>query len=198
MWQFAIGRVQAAAVLLIVALGFAQPVFAELSSRPSTSSPRLPSGVVRIEGKGNNTIVSSGGSASCRHVTAAEAAAALSMTNSIRAQRHLSPLSTNSKLQQAAAEHACEMASRGVMSHRGASGSGPAGRVKRIGYRPRLTAENIAAGRFDLNRVQQEWAQSPGHLSNILQKRARHFGIGYAVAADGKTIFWTAVYANGR
>ncbi len=198
MARFKIGRPLAVAAIFMSSLLCAQAAFADLTLRASTSSStRLPPGVMRVDGKGV-TRVSAAGAATCAQATPPEAEAALAITNSIRAQRRLPPLATNQKLQRAAEAHACEMARRGVMSHQGASGTGPSARVKRAGYRPRLTAENIAAGRFDLNRVQQEWARSPGHLANILAKGAQHFGIGYAVAADGKTVFWAAIYANGR
>lgn len=192
-----IGRPLAAAAIFMASALWSNGALAELNSRTSTMSPRLPQGVVRVDGKGV-TRVSAAGAATCPKTTPAEAEAALAITNSIRAQRRLSPLSTNQKLQRAAEAHACEMARRGVMSHKDASGTGPSARVKHFGYRPRLTAENIAAGRFDLNRVHQEWARSRGHLANILVKNTQSFGIGYAVGADGKTIFWAAVYANGR
>ncbi len=87
------------------------------------------------------------------------------------------------------------MARRGVMAHHGSRTSGPAQRVKARGYRPSVTAENIAAGRFGLDGVLQAWNSSPGHLGNILIPQLRDYGIGHAIAADGKTVFWTAVYA---
>ena len=61
-----------------------------------------------------------------------------------------------------------------------------------------VTAENIAAGHFDLNRVLHEWNVSTGHHANIVIPQMRHMGIGEAVGADGKTRFWAAVYAAPR
>lgn len=197
MTRLTFGRPLAAAAVLLAGLLWSQTVLAELSSPVSTHTPRLPAGIVRVDGN-SITRVLAAGPASCRQTSRAEAQAALALTNSIRAQRRLSPLSTDLKLQRAAQAHACEMAHRGVMSHRGATGTGPAARVKQSGYRPRLTAENIAAGRFDMNRVHREWAHSQGHLANILAKGVQHHGIGYAVSGDGKTIFWAAIYAGGR
>ncbi len=190
-------RLLVAAAAFLLGPGLTAMTLAGPAAHMGAGSVELPPSVIRVNGL-SMTRVSAGGGASCVHVTPAEAATALAMTNSVRAKQHLPPLVTHRKLQEAAAKHACEMANRGVMSHRGAAGTGPAARVKQLGYAPRLTAENIAAGRFDLTRVQQEWARSPGHLANILVKQAKHFGVGYAVAADGKTIYWAAVYANGR
>ena len=80
------------------------------------------------------------------------------------------------------------------MAHRGSSSSGPAARVKALGYAPRLTAENIAAGPYSLNRVLAEWNASRGHLENIYIPQVREVGIGRAVGSDGRTVFWSAVY----
>ncbi|MDO5642485.1 MAG: CAP domain-containing protein [Paracoccus sp. (in: a-proteobacteria)] len=162
------------------------------------ASPRLPRGIVHVSGANAGVRVAGAGAALCRPTTPAEAAAALAATNALRTGRKLAPLHTDPRLQRAAEVHACEMAQRGVMGHGGASGSGPMARVKQAGYRPRMTAENIAAGHFDMTRVHQEWARSPGHLGNIVIDGLQHHGIGFAVAADGKSIFWAALYASGR
>ncbi|WBU62991.1 CAP domain-containing protein [Paracoccus aerodenitrificans] len=123
-------------------------------------------------------------------------ASALSYTNGLRARHGLEPLKANRSLQLAARAHACDMASFGWMSHRGSHSAGPAERVKAVGYRPRITAENIAAGNFDLNRTLTEWSRSPNHRNNILLPSISEFGIGHALSADGKSHFWTAVYAD--
>ena len=167
------------------------------SSRASTSSPRLPRGVVHLQ-KPRDVLVSAPGTAQCRTTSQAQAAAALNRTNAMRAARGKMPLRTNSKLQRAAEAHACDMAQRGMLTHRGRSSSGPAARAKQHGYAPRITAENIGAGRFDLARVQTEWARSPSHAANLFHDGMRDFGIGHAVAADGKSTFWAAVYAADR
>lgn len=186
-----------AAALLFAGLAMAETTGDPLAARVSTNSPRLPSTVLRTKG-GQPITVSAAGRATCPTTSPAEAAASLAIINSVRAARGLSPVKTNPRLQRAAEAHACEMANRGVMSHAGASGSGPAARVKNVGYRPRLTAENIGAGHFDLNRVHREWIASPGHLANILIRDIDHHGIGYAVSADGKSRFWAALYAKPK
>ena len=42
------------------------------------------------------------------------------------------------------------------------------------------------------------WMRSPPHLANIANAQVRHVGIGRAVGADGRTTYWTAVYAAPR
>lgn len=70
---------------------------------------------------------------------------------------------------------------------------------KLTGYRPTVIAENIAAGAaglFNLDGTLEQWGLSPKHRANITIARMKEFGIGHAVAADGKTVFWAAVYAT--
>ena len=116
-------------------------------------------------------------------------------TSQIRHARGLARVRPNDKLAEAAARHACDMARRGQMTHQGGGNKGPEQRVKAAGYRPSVTAENIAAGRFGPHGVLAAWEASQGHLANILIPQLREIGIGRAIGADGKTEFWAAVYS---
>ena len=135
------------------------------------------------------------GPVTCYNTSRHENEAAVRATNATRKQRGLKPLRANADLALAAARHACDMASRSVVSHRGVGTGGPMQRVKKTGYKPQLTAENIAAGPWGQERVLMEWERSSGHLANILIPQIQHYGIGKAIAADGKTVFWAAVYS---
>lgn len=119
-------------------------------------------------------------------------------TNAVRRRTGLAPVQPNTLLAQVAAAHACDMANRGRMTHIGSTTSGPGSRVKAQGYRPMVTAENIAAGPFTLPRVLNEWNASDGHMANISIPQVRDYGIGQAIAADGRTRFWAAIYAAPR
>ncbi|MDO5605020.1 MAG: CAP domain-containing protein [Paracoccus sp. (in: a-proteobacteria)] len=160
-----------------------------------TAPTRLPAGIVRVTG-GGNTRVAKAGQANCQPPSAAETAGALATTNALRARHGLAPLRLDATLQRAAQGHACDMARLGLMGHGAGGNSGPAARIKALGYRPRITAENIAAGHFSLDRVMGEWAASPGHRRNVTITGLRDFGIGRAVAADGRSVFWAAIYAE--
>lgn len=138
------------------------------------------------------------GAARCEITSKADNSAVAAATSSQRQAGGLAPVRANAKLAKAAAAHACDMARRGVMAHHGSSTKGPAQRVKAIGYRPAITAENIAAGPFSLGQVLSIWNQSPGHQSNIMLPNIREVGIGRAVGSDGKTVFWAAVYSAPR
>lgn len=196
-------RSQRAAIAIVAAtvalLAGCAPQPAPMPAAPvdAVSSPRLPRGYVRTDGHGD-IAVSLAGAASCTRTTPAEAAASVAAANTARARRGLAPLVNDPRLQRAAEDHACEMARRGTMTHVGTATKGPSARVKKLGYRPAITSENIAAGRMDLGRVIAEWTGSPDHLSNIVIPGLRHHGIGHAVAVDGKSTFWAAVYAQPR
>ena len=138
------------------------------------------------------------GIAQCHGPSAADGQALAEATSRMRASRGLPPVSSSPALNRAAAAHACDMARRGRMTHVGSTTSGPAQRVKAEGYRPMLTAENIAAGPFSRSRVLHEWNVSQGHLDNILIPQVREVGIGQAVGPDDKTVFWAAVYSAQR
>lgn len=138
------------------------------------------------------------GAVTCYEASRQENEAAVRATNATRRARGLSPLHANGDLARAAARHACDMAHRSVMSHRGSNTRGPMQRVKKTGYKPRIAAENIAAGPWRLERVLREWTRSQGHLANILIPQVKHYGIGKAIGADGRTVFWAAVYGAPR
>ena len=190
-------RFFASVVVFLLAACAAPPEPPQLTARTSTLSPKLPKGIMRTDGKGE-ILAAAAGQAHCVPTSPAAAAAALAATNRARAARGLTPLRTNPRLQRAAEAHACEMAMRGAMTLAGTKTTGPMARAKGQGYAPRLTAENIAAGRFDLGRVLSEWNSSPDHLSNIVIPGTQDYGIGQAVAADGKTTFWAAIYGKPK
>ncbi|KGJ04213.1 hypothetical protein IT41_10960 [Paracoccus halophilus] len=131
-------------------------------------------------------------------MTAEEIGRALIATNNARAGQGLKPLQINRSAQAAAEAQACDMANRGTMTHAGSATKGPSARIKAQGYKPTVTAENIAAGRFNLDQATMEWVASPKHLANIVIPGLKDFGTAYATGADGKTGFHVAVYAQPR
>lgn len=135
------------------------------------------------------------GDATCLKTSTAENRHGARATNAMRSRAGLPPVRANTLLAKVAAAHACDMAKRGRMTHLGTRTSGPGERVKKAGYRPMVTAENIAAGPFSQPRVLREWNISSGHRNNIMIPQVSEYGIGRAIGSDGRTRFWTAVYA---
>lgn len=112
--------------------------------------------------------------------------------NVFRAEARLKRLTVNRKLTAAAQAHAEDMASRRKMTHTGGDGSSSAERVKARGYRYFRAGENIAAGRFTVDRVMKGWMNSPAHKRNILGGYSE-IGVGYAVDEAG-TGYWCVTF----
>ncbi|MDS9466471.1 CAP domain-containing protein [Paracoccus sp. MBLB3053] len=184
-----------AALASLVSCG--APQTASIQEASVSTNPATPRGIVRTDGH-EAVSVAFASSARCEALNSSEAARALDRTNAVRAAEGLPMLRVNSKLQKAAEQQACDMAGRGVMDHRGVASTGPGMRVKQLGYRPRITAENIAAGSaslFDLEGVLHEWATSARHRENMVIPQMREMGIGRAYSADGRHAYWSVVYS---
>lgn len=162
----------------------------------TTACAAPPSGVDNLN---SDTVrVSAGGDVQCLGASAADNRIGVQATNAARNGAGLPGVRQNAVLARAAAEHACDMAKRGSLTHSGSSSSGPRARAKALGYSSRLIAENIAAGPYDVNQALSVWNSSAGHRDNILRPQVRDFGVGHAIGADGKTHFWAAVYGAPR
>ncbi|MTH77707.1 CAP domain-containing protein [Paracoccus aestuariivivens] len=171
----------------------------DTSAAVSTKSV-MPKGIVHTDGHGPINL-SVAGEAQCGSLSVSETRAALSYSNSVRAAAGLPALRTNAKLQKAAELQACDMASRGVMEHIGRQSTGPGMRIKQLGYKPQITAENIAAGAssiFDLNGAMREWAASARHRQNTNIPQMKEMGIGRALSPDGRYAYWSVVYSDPR
>jgi len=99
------------------------------------------------------------------------------------------PLAWNTKLEQAAAAHARDMAARRTMSHSGGDGSGMSERVGRVGYNWGALGENVSAGYKSVAEGLEGWMKSPGHCSNLMGAQFREVGVG-AANAPGDTYGW--------
>jgi uncharacterized protein YkwD len=108
------------------------------------------------------------------------------------------PLAVSRKLNDAAGDHARDMARRKYFEHAGRDGSEPRDRVRRAGYQSRLTGENIAFGPESAEEVVAGWLASPGHCENIMDPRFRDIGVGYAVGKKRGQIYWVQNFAAPR
>ncbi|HET9475651.1 MAG TPA: CAP domain-containing protein, partial [Steroidobacteraceae bacterium] len=108
------------------------------------------------------------------------------------------PLIASRELNEAAANHARDMARRNYFEHQGADGSQPKDRVLRAGYRPRLTGENIALGPESAEEVVDGWLSSPGHCANIMDSRFQHIGVGLATGRGRGRIYWVQTFGAPR
>ena len=101
-------------------------------------------------------------------------------------------------LNDAAAEHARDMARRKYFEHRGSDGSQPRDRVQRAGYRSRLTGENIALGPESAEEVVAGWLASPGHCANIMDARFQDIGVGLASGKKRGQVYWVQTFGAPR
>ncbi len=126
--------------------------------------------------------------------TLLDAQMARDVINAYRKEKNLKPLKLSPELTEAAKAHARDLSKWDRISHYGSDGSNPWDRVKRTGYKARLTAENVGTGQIDFSEVMKGWKDSPGHNKNLLMTDADHMGV--ALVQDPKTefkSFWTLV-----
>lgn len=114
----------------------------------------------------------------------------LDLHNRYRILNRLRPLAPNSKLRQAAIDHAKWMAETETMSHVGRDHSSFITRLKNAGYQYSYAGENIAFGYGLPANVMKGWAQSPGHRANILNPKYREIGIGFARGINSSRFYW--------
>lgn len=116
----------------------------------------------------------------------------LRLVNIERKSRGLSELTSDDKLDKAAAKRAEE-------TTRHCSHSRPDGRdcftvFEEFGISYSMAAENIAAGRATPKAVVEGWMNSPGHRANILRSGLKKLGVGYAKADDIYRHYWVQLF----
>jgi uncharacterized protein YkwD len=103
----------------------------------------------------------------------------VALVNAERGKQGLDPLEVNPQLMTAAQSHAADMATQDYFSHIGEDGSTVADRVNGAGYAWTALGENIAAGSATPAVVMQQWMNSSGHRTNILNPAFQQIGVGY-------------------
>lgn len=122
---------------------------------------------------------------------------ATQLINSYRAENGLPPLRLNPQLSQAAQAHSQDLSGNDRISHFGTDGSDTLERVRRAGYNPRLTAENVATGQGSLQEVIDGWKNSRDHNANLLLADAEEMGMAMVHNPGTKfKTFWTMVLGS--
>lgn len=119
--------------------------------------------------------------------TTGDAAQAASLISAYRTSRGLSPVSVDSRLNDAAEHQARVVASAGQLSH-GSFGN-RMGDFGIMGY----AAENLSAGSPTVDGAISRWKASPGHNGNLLMPEARRIGLARADAKGGYGRYWALV-----
>ena len=120
------------------------------------------------------------------------------LTNRIRAERKLPILGLDSRLCQAAAEHAEEMARYNYVSDGGHGifplRSTPGSRAWACGYAWSSIAETVCAGSSDVASVLTSWLRSRAHAHILMDPQYQDAGIGIAHGAT--RTYWVLMLAT--
>ena len=92
------------------------------------------------------------------------------------------PLTLNRFLNEAAKDHAADMAANNYFDHQSQDGRQPSDRMRARGYRGSNYGENIAAGNESAEATFRQWKNSPGHCANMLRSSFSELGVGYVKA----------------
>lgn len=165
---------------------------------PAEPTPRRPQAVAKLSDKApaGSFEKATKGALSDRDYshTALDPQRARDLINAYRRQKGLKPVVLNVQLSEAAKAHSRDLAKWDRISHYGSDGSNPWDRVKRVGYKAKIAAENVGTGQVDFAEVLRGWKESPGHNKNLLLADADEMGL--ALVQDPKTefkSFWTLV-----
>ncbi|KAJ2313966.1 hypothetical protein H4S02_009487 [Coemansia sp. RSA 2611] len=115
----------------------------------------------------------------------------LDIVNQLRRDAGLLPLKIDDRLNQVAQEHSEYMAKIHELTHE--DPAGPIGqRVTDKDVRWTAVGENVASGPLEVDFVVSLWSGSAGHNANML---GNYNYVGFGLASDGHTPFWTQVFA---
>lgn len=116
-----------------------------------------------------------------------DAAEAARLISAYRVSRGLSPVTVDSKLNDAAEHQARVVAAAGRLSH-----GNFAGRMDQYGIAG-YSAENLSAGADTVDGTITRWKASPGHNVNLLMPQARKIGFARADANNRYGRYWALV-----
>ncbi len=103
------------------------------------------------------------------------------------------PLTMHPALRCAARKHSLDMHERAFFDHVNPSGEAPWDRMEQAGYGYTAAGENIAGGSPDAAGTMDQWMNSDGHCSNIMNPDYEHIGVGYYPGGQWGTL-WTQVF----
>ncbi|MCA9713555.1 MAG: CAP domain-containing protein [Myxococcales bacterium] len=106
-----------------------------------------------------------------------------------------SPLKADPALRCAARVHTKDMVDNDYFDHTNLQGEGPGPRIEKAGYSWSTYGENIAAGNATAEATVQQWMESPGHCSNIMNPDFEDIGVGYQ-PGGAFSHTWTQVFGR--
>lgn len=119
----------------------------------------------------------------------------LYLTNKIRMQNGVDPLSMQADLQRAADLREPEIQTK--FAHDRPDGTACYTALNECGVPYEMAGENIAAGQTDPQDVIAAWWNSPGHQANMLTAEFSHLGVGYAYFEnDISRHYWVQLFTG--
>lgn len=109
----------------------------------------------------------------------------VNLTNQVRAQNGLGPLSENGMLDSAASSKADDMFAKNYWAHNSPDGTTPWFFIKQAGYAYIYAGENLARGFGSAGDVVNAWMASPEHRANLLSGNYRD--VGFSVKSGNLT-----------
>jgi uncharacterized protein YkwD len=121
--------------------------------------------------------------------------------NAVRARHRLAPLRRVAALTRPARAHSRDLVARRAFTHDSANGSPFSTRLVAAGFpRRRAMAENIAQvparGTRAARVALRMWMASPPHRANILNRRMRVIGVGFAIRTGRSATVVTADFGG--
>ncbi len=122
----------------------------------------------------------------------------IELTNLMRSQHELSPLTENSKLTAAARIKAIEMIEKQYFAHDSPTGQNVKDLAEKVDYHFLIVGENLAKGEFKNSfDLVQGWMNSPDHRKNILEKKYEEIGVAIERGTYNGQELWMAVQLFG-
>jgi hypothetical protein len=122
-----------------------------------------------------------------------EAEQLLALANQARAAAGVGPLKWDGALAVAARKHSLRMGAEGTIAHRYSGELDLSERAGQAGAHFDLIEENIAVGPTP-SQIHNEWMNSPGHRTNMLNPQVDR--VGFALVASRGVLYATADYAR--
>lgn len=102
----------------------------------------------------------------------------------------VAPLVWDYQLQEAAFDHALDMASNDYFSHTSLNGDTLSDRVDRTGFTWSSLGENLGRGQSNEQHLVESLMNSPGHCLNLMHASFTHVGV------DQRNLYWVQVFAR--
>jgi len=121
-------------------------------------------------------------------------------TNKYRQENNLKALTTNNLLTQAAQKKVDDMFANQYFEHNSPTGQTPGDLVLTVGYKYKVSGENLALGDFKNEKdLVDAWMASPGHRANILNTDYTEIGIATGLNKfEDRGTTWLAVQEFGK